>query len=45
MYYFNLLLHALVLLILQCCELKHQLDMLFKIMYLQPQSVAMKTLF
>lgn len=38
---FNLLLHALILLILQSSELDHLLDVLFEIVYLQLQSVAM----
>lgn len=42
---FNLLLHAFVLLILQCSKPDHLLDMLLEIVYLQFQSVAMKAPF
>lgn len=38
----NLLLHSLVLLILQCSELNHLLDVLVEIIYLQLQSVAIQ---
>lgn len=42
---FNILLHALVLLILEDCELNHLLDVLIEIVYLQLQSVAVQVLF
>lgn len=40
----DVLLHALILLILQRSELDHLVDVLFEIIYLQLQSVAMEVL-